>query len=113
MKILQNTITTLVLALFVSTVVAQKQPKKQEITFPVKGECGMCEERIEKALDVKGIAIADWNQETGMCRVVFKPAVISEMEIHQLIAAAGHDTDKVKATEEAYNKLHHCCKYNR
>ena len=29
------------------------------------------------------------------------------------IADIGHDTDKVKATEEQYQKLHGCCHYDR
>jgi len=35
------------------------------------------------------------------------------MEIHEAIAAVGHDTEKVKATDEAYEELHTCCKYPR
>jgi hypothetical protein len=107
----------LIIVLFFSIIssqtFAQKQPKKVEITFGVKGECGMCKDRIEKALDTKGILIGEWNQDTKTCRVVFKPKVISEMEIHQLIANLGHDTDKIKATDEAYKNLHGCCKYQR
>jgi hypothetical protein len=38
---------------------------------------------------------------------------IDELTIHKNIAAVGHDTQKVKATDEAYNNLHDCCKYDR
>ncbi len=73
----------------------------------------MCETRIENMLDVKGIKIADWDIETKMCRVVYRKDQISEDQIHQLLANGGHDTKKIKATDEAYNKLHHCCHYKR
>ena len=29
------------------------------------------------------------------------------------VAKVGHDTDMHKATDEAYNKLPSCCKYDR
>ena len=33
------------------------------------------------------------------------------LDVHEIAANAGHDTDKVKATDKAYNNLHGCCKY--
>ena len=85
--------------------------KKAEIEFQVSGVCGMCETRIEKALDVPGVIMAEWDVETKKAKVVYKTKVISEEQIHQLIANVGHDTDKIKATDEAYVNLHGCCKY--
>ena len=35
--------------------------KKADITFSVSAVCGMCEDRIEEAYDVKGIVIADYD----------------------------------------------------
>jgi len=32
-------------------------------------------------------------------------------DIHQFIADLGHDTDKIKASDLAYNSLDACCKY--
>jgi len=79
----------------------------------VNGKCDMCEDRIKNILDVKGVKLAEWDIKTKMCRVVYRKDKISEEQIHQLLAEGGHDTKKVKATEEAYNKLHHCCHYKR
>jgi copper chaperone CopZ len=73
----------------------------------------MCKNRIETALDVKGIRLADWDIKTKFCRVKFNSEVISENKIHQLIAKLGHDTSKCKATDEDYNNLYYCCHYNR
>lgn len=88
--------------------------KKERATFTVYGECGMCEKRIEGALsDVKGVDWADWEQATLELTVKYNPDVISLEEIKQTVAAVGHDTDDVKATKEAYENLHACCKYER
>ena len=38
--------------------------KDIKISIHVNGNCGMSEERIENALDIKGIKFADWSQET-------------------------------------------------
>jgi len=85
--------------------------KKVEIEFQVSGVCGMCETRIEKALDVPGVIMAEWDVETKKAKVAYKTKVISEEQIHQLIANVGHDTEKIKATDEAYANVHGCCKY--
>ena len=85
--------------------------KKAEIEFQVSGVCGMCETRIEKALDVPGVIMAEWDVETKKAKVAYKTKVISEEQIHQLIANVGHDTEKIKATDEAYANMHGCCKY--
>jgi copper chaperone CopZ len=93
--------------------VAVNAQKNDPITlkFEVSGICEMCKERIEKALDTKGIRFANWDVETGELEVVYKPNKISEEEIHQRIADVGHDTEKVTASDEAYDSVHHCCKY--
>lgn len=85
--------------------------KKAEITFEVSGVCGMCEDRIEKSLDISGVIMADWDRKTKDLTVVYKTNKLSETQIHQRVADAGHDTEKVKATDEVYANLHGCCKY--
>ena len=87
--------------------------KIKKIKFQVNGVCEMCKNRIETALDIKGIRLADWNIKTKFCRIKFNSEVISENKIHQLIAKLGHDTSKCKATDEDYNNLYYCCHYNR
>lgn len=91
--------------------VAQSTSKVKDITFHVEGNCGMCEKRIENALDIKGVKLADWDMKTKECRVVFRTDKISEEQIHQVIADAGHTTAKVKVKPEVYDNLHGCCKY--
>ena len=55
--------------------------------------------------------MAEWDAETQKAMVAYKTKVITEEQIHQLIANVGHDTEKIKATDEAYANLHGCCKY--
>ena len=90
------------------------QPNKiKKIKFQVNGVCEMCKNRIETALDVKGIRLADWNIKTKFCRVKFNSEVISENDIYKLISGVGHDTPIYKASDEDYNNLYHCCHYVR
>ena len=84
---------------------------KTTTSFFTDGVCGMCEARIEKALLVKGVHSVSWDKQTKTTTVVYNPEHITEMQLHELAAKIGHDTDKVKATEEAYNKLPGCCRY--
>ncbi len=83
----------------------------ETLKFEVGGVCEMCKARIEKALDVKGVKTAEYNLENHECTVVYSKKKITEDQIHQLIADVGHDTPKVKATDEVYSNMHDCCKY--
>lgn len=106
---MKNTILVLFNVAFCTVLSAQS---KAEITFGVSAVCGMCEERIEVAYDVKGIVMADYDLKTKKLHVVYKTRFFpDELDIHRIAANVGHDTEKVKATDEVYNSLHHCCKY--
>jgi mercuric ion binding protein len=83
-----------------------------EASFWVDGVCGMCEKRIESALlSTPGVKFADWSRETHMVKVAFNPKKLIEQKLHEIVAEAGHDTQKVKANDKAYAKVHSCCKY--
>lgn len=71
----------------------------------------MCRLRIQTALDYPGIKTAEWSPETKTLEVVYNSKKIDEQKIHELVAAVGHDTDKVKAKDEVYAKLPFCCLY--
>lgn len=89
------------------------QDKKTE-TFKVYGNCHMCEERIETSLKKKdGILKKEWDIETKMLTVSYDPAKTDLNTIKHKVAEAGYDSDDVRATDEAYNKLHGCCQYVR
>ena len=78
-------------------VITYAQEKNKKMTFDVNGKCAMCKERIEEAaLNVKGVK---YERKTDA------------MKIKTAIVAVGHDTKELKATEEAYNSVHPCCRY--
>jgi len=91
---------------------ASAQTIKTE-TFKVFGNCGMCEKRIEKAATGDGITKADWSVDTKIMTVVYDPAKTTNAAIQKKIAAAGHDTEKEKASDSVYDKLPGCCQYDR
>lgn len=82
-------------------------------TVKISGNCGMCEEKIEKAGNIKKIAKVDWNQETGMATLIYDSKKTNQDEILKRIALVGYDSDKFLAPDSVYNNLHGCCKYER
>lgn len=80
-------------------------------TIKVSGNCDMCKARIEKAAKIDGVSKANWDKETKMLAVTFDPSKTSGDAIQKKIAAAGHDTEKVKAETKVYDKLPGCCHY--
>jgi copper chaperone CopZ len=83
-----------------------------DISFGVRGNCGMCKKTIEKAVNkVEGVASANWDVDKKKIDVSFDDAKTDEMAIHNAIAASGYDTEKVTGSEEAYSNLPGCCKY--
>ncbi len=85
-----------------------------ETSFTVNGNCEMCKERIEKAVKkVKGVKSANWSMKTHVIKVVFDSKITNIDKLHQSIADAGYDTDKVKSTDAKYKALPSCCQYKR
>src|SRR5215204_5162471 len=91
--------------------VASAQTKTEKIT--VSGECGMCKTKIEKAAKDAGASYAAWDMDAKLLTVKYKSTSSNTAKIEKAVAAVGYDTKHVKATEEAYNGLHSCCKYER
>ena len=81
--------------------------------FKVSGECGMCKTSIEKAAKSAGATFAEWNSTTKELLVKYESTTSNTAKIQQNIAKIGYDNAGYKATTEAYNKLHECCKYER
>jgi periplasmic mercuric ion binding protein len=90
---------------------AVAQSKKTE-TFDVSGNCGMCKSNIEKAAKAAGASYAVWNETSKKLTVKYAKNT-STAKIQQKVAEAGYDNAGAKASDEAYNKLHACCQYER
>jgi periplasmic mercuric ion binding protein len=81
--------------------------------FKVWGNCGSCKARIEKAAKIEGVSKVDWNKDTKVLTLAYDPSIIKSDDVQKKIAAVGHDTEKFKADENAYNGLPGCCQYER
>ena len=73
----------------------------------------MCEKRIEKVTLGDGVSKAKCSKETKKLKVVFDDAKTSVNKIEFELATFGHDTPHHISTNEVYNKLPDCCKYDR
>lgn len=82
-------------------------------TFKVWGNCEICKTRIENAAKIDGVKKAEWNPDTKILNLVYNPSAVKSDEILRKVAAAGHDTEKFKASDEAYKSLPGCCRYER
>lgn len=88
------------------------QEKNKKMSFEVDGVCEMCKMRIEKAaLSVSGVKYASWDIPTHQLSLIVDERKTNSMEIKTALVEAGHDTKEIKATQEAYDKVHPCCKY--
>lgn len=85
------------------------QKNVQEDSIKVSGNCKMCKDRIEGALDKPGIKHANWDVEKKVLFVAYRNDKISNEEIQKLVAAVGHDTENVQAADSVYSKLAFCC----
>jgi copper chaperone CopZ len=95
----------------ITTVTAQSEKKEK---MEVAGNCGLCKTRIENAAkSVEGVSSAEWNKETKILEVRYDSTKINIHMVHMAVAKAGHDTKMHKASDEVYNQLPGCCKYER
>ena len=84
-----------------------------DISFGVRGNCGMCKNTIEKAANkVEGVTNAIWDVNKKKIDVSFDDAKTDAMAIHKAIAASGYDTEKVAGSDKAYKGLPGCCQYD-
>lgn len=101
-----------VVLLLVAGISAQAQNKNKRDNLEVDGVCMMCKVRIEKAaLKTIGVKSAVWNIESHQLSLIYNEKKTNLDEISANMAAVGHDTPTVKATDEAYNAIDMCCKY--
>ena len=112
---MKNILVVLFLSLIgFSTQAQEKKDKNVKHEIAVKGNCEMCKKRIEKAAySVPGVKSASWSPESQGLVVIVNEQKSSTEEIEKAVAKVGHDTQNIKATDEAYKSLHDCCSYDR
>jgi periplasmic mercuric ion binding protein len=98
---------------FATTLQAEEETKTKytEAIIKTTSQCGMCKERIEKAVNkLDGIQKADLDVETKELYVKYDPEEVDLDDIKKAVSKAGYDADEVKAKKKAYKKLPKCCK---
>ncbi|WP_027879805.1 heavy-metal-associated domain-containing protein [Mesoflavibacter zeaxanthinifaciens] len=96
-----------------TTTEMSKDMAMTDLSFGVRGNCGMCKNTIEKAANgVEGVASANWDVDKKKIDVSFDDTKTDVMAIHKAIAASGYDTEKVAGDEDAYKNLPGCCQYD-
>lgn len=104
--------TILGIAFLLITTLVFAQEKNKKMIFEVDGKCEMCKARIEKAaLGVKGVKYALWDIPSHQLSLIVDERKTDAMKIKTAMVAVGHDTKELKATAEAYDAIHPCCKY--
>ncbi len=111
MKTIKNILIIILLLTSFKSIEAQNKNLIDTTTFKVSGVCGSCKSRIENAALIKGVKYANWDIKTHHLTVIYNTSKVKIDDIHKSIALAGHDTEKIKATDEAYSKLPKCCAY--
>ena len=101
----------IVLTVLISTVTFA-QNKNEKASLEVDGVCLMCKSRIEKAcFGTKGVKSAIWDVKTHELKLIYDARKTNLKTIQTSVAAVGHDSKGLKASDEAYNSVHPCCKY--
>lgn len=106
-------IPTLVALLFSFSFCTTQIKNRKTENVKIYGNCAICETSIEKAGNVKRIAIVDWNKDTKIAMLMYDTIKTKQSEILKRIALAGYDSDSFLAPDNAYSNLQACCKYER
>ena len=109
-----SSVLLLIFTLFSNSILKAQTDAMATETFKGWGNCEMCKTTIEKSLKpIEGIKSSKWNVKTKMIAVKYETSKVSLETIKKTIAASGYDTEEFKASNEAYEKLHECCQYDR
>ena len=101
--------------LAVAAMSATMQAKTVKTEIPVNGKCNeMCKPRIEKAAKaVPGVLSATWNLKAQKLTLVYDNTKTDTKKVQKSVAASGHDSGNIKASQATYNQLPGCCKYRK
>ena len=104
----------MLLLVTLSSQAQEKKNKNAKHTIMVNGNCEQCQRRIQKAaFSVDGVKVANWSIETHKLAVTINEEKTSVAAVKKAVAKVGHDAGEIRATNESYENLHHCCQYER
>src|SRR5215208_3235788 len=104
---------TLILSLLLISITNLGFAQTKTETLKVAGECNSCKKKIEGAAKKAGASYAVWNVDTKELTIKYNSSSSNTAKIEKAIANVGYDTPGYKATDNAYNNLDDCCKYER
>lgn len=79
----------------------------------IYGNCGMCENTIEMAGNIKKVATVDWDENTETATITYDTTKTNKEEILKKVALSGYDSDMFLAPNDIYAQLPKCCQYER
>ena len=81
-----------------------------EVTIKTSAECGMCKDRIEKAVnDLSGIKYSNLDVDSKILTVKYDSDETNPDKIRKAVSLVGYDADDIKANKKAYKQLPKCC----
>lgn len=110
---MKNVIIVVILAVFsfgANQAKAQDSKKTATIEIKTSAQCGMCKERLEKAMAFeKGVISSDLNVDNQVFTIKYKTQKTTPEKIKHAISKVGYDADDVPADQNAHDKLPGCC----
>ncbi|ARS37819.1 MerP protein [Pontibacter actiniarum] len=102
----------MVFALTSISLKAQEQNKPtQTVQIKTSAVCNMCKKTLEKRLaSEKGVKSSSLDVDSKVLTVVFDSRKADADSIRKAVTETGYDADQLPADENAYNRLHACCK---
>lgn len=79
----------------------------------VRGNCTMCKDNIENAVQLEPTASGTWNIETKVLKLRFDSTQTNLDKIMRRVTSAGYDNQMYTADDEDYKALADCCLYDR
>jgi periplasmic mercuric ion binding protein len=82
----------------------------KEEAFYVRGNCGMCKERIEVGVqELNGVQSAVYNVNKQALNVIYDTTKVDRITIESKCADLGHSTETVHMNEKHHDELPECC----
>ncbi len=88
-------------------------PNANTTELMVNGNCDMCVESIEAAVEQPGLSKGSWDPDTRVAILTFDSTRTSKEAVLRRIANSGYDNEMYLAPDAAYANLPLCCQYER
>lgn len=83
----------------------------KEESFYVRGNCGMCKERLESGVKtLSGVTQVKYNVNDEMLKVTYDTTLTNRAAIEEQCSELGHGTHAYPMNEKNHEALPECCK---